>query len=92
VNGGDHDDGKIGLKGVDALEEGDPVEIVHDDVSEHEIEGVHLECFEGIAAVAGLLNRVSVAFESGGNHGADGSFIVNDENTRRLASARVAFV
>ena len=92
VNGGDHDDGKIGLEGVNALEQGDAADVVHDDVSEHQVEGVHLENFESVAAVAGLLNGVALALEGGGDHGADGRFVVDNENPRRLTRTCVAFV
>jgi hypothetical protein len=50
VDGGDHDDGKIGLESVNALEQGDAVDILHHDVGEHQVEGVEFESFEGFAA------------------------------------------
>src|ERR1700722_17516220 len=92
VNGGDHDDRQIGLKGVDALEESDAVDVVHHDVSEHKIKGVQLQSVESVAAVGGLLDCVSLALKSGGDHGADGGLVVDDENARGFARTNVAFV
>ena len=40
VNGRDHDDGKIGLLRMDAVEQGDAVSVLHHDVGEHQVEGV----------------------------------------------------
>ena len=87
VDGGDHDHGKIGLHGVNALEQRDAVDIVHHDVGEHQIEGVHLESFEGFAAAVGLFHGVALALEGGGDHGAHGHFVVDHENPRRLTRA-----
>ncbi len=47
VNGGDHDDGKIGLQAADALEQSDAVYILHHDVGEHQIEGVEFRGLRG---------------------------------------------
>ena len=53
VHGRDHDDGKVGLKSVNAFEQGDAVDVLHHDVGEHQVEGVELESFEGFATTAG---------------------------------------
>ena len=62
-----------------------PLTSLHHDVSEHQVEGVQLESFESFAAAAGLLDVVALALEGGGDHGAHGSFVVDDENARGLA-------
>ena len=87
VNGGDHHHGKIGLQGVNAFEQRDAVDIVHHNVGEDEVEGVHLKRFEGFAAAVGLFHGVALALQSGGQHGAHGHFVVDHKNPRLLTRA-----
>ena len=47
VDGDDHDHGKVGLLRVQLLKQSNAVEILHDNVSEHQIVGVRLERFKG---------------------------------------------
>jgi hypothetical protein len=61
------------------------VDILHDDVSEHQVEVVKLESFEGLTGSAGHLDGKSPALEGGGNHGPHGGLIVNNKNAHQLA-------
>ncbi len=88
VNGGDHDDGKIGLKSVDALEESDWSTTSFITMSVR----TRLKVFsseehrERTAAVGGLLDcGIPGAQERQRNHGADGGLVVDDENARVCA-------
>ena len=82
---GDHDDGKIGLQRVDPLQQRDAIHILHHDVGEHQVEGIQLQSFECFAAAAGQFDGITLAFQRGSHHGAHGRFVVDHENSRRLA-------
>ena len=84
VHGRDHDDGKVGLESVNAFEQGDAVDILHHDVGEHQVEGIEFQSFEGFAAPAGQLDRVSLALERGSDHGAHRGFVVDHKNAHGL--------
>jgi hypothetical protein len=85
VHGRDHDDGKVGLESVNALEQGDAVDILHDDVGEHQVEDAELECFEGFASSTGHFDVVSLALERSGDHGPHRGFVIDHENPLGLA-------
>ena len=87
VDRGDHDDGKIGKESVNAIEQGDAVDILHHDVGEHQIEVVELESLNGLIGSAGHLDGKSLALQRGGNHGAHRGLIVDDKNAHELARA-----
>ena len=89
VHGRDHDDGKAGLKSVNALEQGDAVDVLHHDVGEHQVEGVEFESFEGFATTAGQFDVESLALERGSDHGPHRGFVIDHENPHGLARLQI---
>ena len=87
VNGGNHDDGKLRLLAVNALEQRDAVAVLHDDVGEDQVEGVPLENFQAFAAAGSELDVVALALERGADHGADMGLVVDDQNPGGTALA-----
>ena len=54
--GGDHDHGKLRLLRVNALQQGNAVSVLHDNVGQHQVEGVLLQDLQRFAAAGGQLH------------------------------------
>ena len=83
VNGRDHDDGKLRLLSMNAVQQGNAVAILHHDVGQHQVEGVAFQNLHGFAAAGGQLHIESLALKRRADHGTDVRLVVHGQNPRR---------
>ncbi len=82
VDGGEDDDWQRRVVHCYLVEEGEAVDVGHHDVGEDEVVvGVLREAGEGLFGACGGGSGVAVMFKHGGGYGANGFFVVDDEDS-----------
>ena len=84
-----HDHGKLRLLGVDTLQQGDAVTVLHHNVGQNQVEGILNEHFHGLGAADGQLHIIPLPFKSRANHRPDRRLVVNHKYAGRLPDSRI---
>ena len=80
VNGGDHDDGNVGLGFANPFEELEAIHLGHDHVAKNEIGGEAEHLLLGKAAIADDAAGKSLGLQQGGHDFANRLFVVDDQD------------